>query len=179
MEALRPAEVFLHREQERAVARELGELPLRHVVELAVVGELVEEVRQPAVVRHGRHLQEDAARVGVLRDRLEGLELLEPQTEHRKFTTPAQTGWIRPDSGIVEAVIPADSHHLGQSPAAMQIGDEVIYRGRLVRLLGLEPMSVPDRRAQVEDRETGEPFAVAYDELEEPWPSSQGFDPAA
>jgi hypothetical protein len=61
----------------------------------------------------------------------------------------------------------------------MQIGDEVIYRGRLVRLLGLEPMSVPDRQAQVEDRETGEPFAVAYDELEEPRSSSQGFDPSA
>ena len=61
----------------------------------------------------------------------------------------------------------------------MQIGDEVIYRGRLVRLLGLEPMSVPNRRAQVEDRETGEFFAVAYDELEEPRPSWQGFDPAA
>ena len=61
----------------------------------------------------------------------------------------------------------------------MQIGDEVIYRGRLVRLLGLEPMSVPDRRARVEDREIGEPFDVAYDELEEARPSLQGFDPAA
>jgi len=61
----------------------------------------------------------------------------------------------------------------------MQIGDEVIYRGRLVRLLGLEPMSVPNRRAQVEDRETGELLAVAYDELEEPRPPWQGFYPAA
>ena len=61
----------------------------------------------------------------------------------------------------------------------MQIGDEVIYRGRLVRLLGIEPMSVPDRRAKVVDRETGVPFEVALDELEEPGPSPQGFDPAA
>ena len=61
----------------------------------------------------------------------------------------------------------------------MRIGEKVIHHGRVLVLLGHEPMSLPDRRAQVEDRETGEPFAVAYDELEEPRPSSQGFDPAA
>jgi len=65
----------------------------------------------------------------------------------------------------------------------MEIGDDVIYRGRVLVLLGHDPMSVPDRRAQVEDAETGERFDVLYDELE-PLPTSaqgfdQGFDPAA
>jgi len=48
----------------------------------------------------------------------------------------------------------------------MQIGDEVLFHGRILRLLGHEPMSVPDRRAQVEDPQTGERFEVPYDELE-------------
>ena len=61
----------------------------------------------------------------------------------------------------------------------MQIGEEVIYRGRVVRLLGHDPMSVPNRRAQVEDGETGRRFDVAYDELQEARPGPQGFDPAA
>jgi hypothetical protein len=61
----------------------------------------------------------------------------------------------------------------------MQIGDQVIYGGRVVRLLGHEPMSVPERRAQVEDAETGARFEVAYDELEEAPPEPRGFDPAA
>ena len=61
--------------------------------------------------------------------------------------------------------------------AAMQIGERVIYHGRVLVLCGLEPMSVPNRRAQVEDPVTGERFGVAYDELEELPP--QGFDPAA
>ena len=72
----------------------------------------------------------------------------------------------------------------GSSPtAAMEIGDDVIYRGRVLVLLGHDPMSVPDRHAQVEDPETGERFDVLYDELE-PLPASahgfdHGFDPAA
>ena len=48
----------------------------------------------------------------------------------------------------------------------MEIGDDVLYHGRTLRLLGHEPMSVPDRRAQVEDLATGERFDVPYDELE-------------
>jgi hypothetical protein len=76
----------------------------------------------------------------------------------------------------------------GHSPtAAMEIGDDVNYRGRVLVLLGHDPMSVPDRHAQVADRETGERFDVLYDELE-PLPASthgfdrgfdRGFDPAA
>ena len=57
----------------------------------------------------------------------------------------------------------------------MQIGDEVLFHGRNLRLLGHEPMSVPDRRAQVEDPATGERFDVPYDELE----PAGGFDTEA
>jgi hypothetical protein len=49
----------------------------------------------------------------------------------------------------------------------MEIGNEVLYCGRVVRLLGHDPMSVPDRRAQVLDLETGEELEVPYDALEE------------
>jgi hypothetical protein len=61
----------------------------------------------------------------------------------------------------------------------MQIGDRVTYHGSVLVLVGLEPMSVPNRRAQVEDPATGERFEVVYDELEELPPAPQGFDPAA
>lgn len=63
------------------------------------------------------------------------------------------------------------------STAAMQIGDEVIYHGRVLVLRGLEPMSVPLRRAEVEDPGTRERLVVPLDELEPAPPS--GFDPAA
>jgi hypothetical protein len=69
-----------------------------------------------------------------------------------------------------------DADLYGVTPsAAMEIGDKVIYRGRVLVLLGHDPMSVPDRRAQVEDPETGARFDVLYDELA----PAQGFDPAA
>jgi hypothetical protein len=61
----------------------------------------------------------------------------------------------------------------------MEIGDLVIFQGRTLRLLGHEPMSVPNRRAQVEDVMTGERFEVPYDELEEAPPDVRGFDPEA
>ena len=38
----------------------------------------------------------------------------------------------------------------------MEIGDLVIYLGRTCYLRGLEPMSVPERRADLEEVETGE-----------------------
>jgi hypothetical protein len=40
-------------------------------------------------------------------------------------------------------------------------------------------MSVPERRAQVEDPASGERFDVVYEELEEMPPAPQGSDPAA
>jgi hypothetical protein len=55
----------------------------------------------------------------------------------------------------------------------MRIGDNVIHHGRVLVLVGHDPMSVPDRRAQVLDPATGERFDVRYDELESP----EGFDP--
>jgi hypothetical protein len=48
----------------------------------------------------------------------------------------------------------------------VRIGDVVIYDGRRVVLLGVEPMSVPERSARVRDLETGEELDVPYDELE-------------
>ena len=38
----------------------------------------------------------------------------------------------------------------------VEIGDLVTYLDRAYVLRGLEPMSVPDRRAELEDPETGE-----------------------
>jgi hypothetical protein len=61
----------------------------------------------------------------------------------------------------------------------MEIGGNVTYHGRVLVLLGHDPMSVPERYAQVEDPETGERFEVAYDELEPVRADAQGFDPAA
>ena len=61
----------------------------------------------------------------------------------------------------------------------MEIGGNVTYHGRVLVLLGHDPMSVPERYAQVEDPETGERFQVAYDELEPVRADAQGFDPAA
>ena len=46
------------------------------------------------------------------------------------------------------------------STAAMNIGDLVLYQGRLYYLRGLDPMSVPDRRVILEDPETGDELAV-------------------
>jgi hypothetical protein len=61
----------------------------------------------------------------------------------------------------------------------MRIGDQVIHHGRVFVLLGHDPMSVTDRRAEVADPRTGEHLFVPYDELE-PGPSEpEGFTPAA
>jgi len=57
------------------------------------------------------------------------------------------------------------------STAAMNIGDLVLYLGRLYYLRGLDPMSVPDRRAILEDAETGEEVTAPVAELESPPPN--------
>ena len=46
--------------------------------------------------------------------------------------------------------------------AVMEIGDFVTYNGKSYVLRGLEPMSVPDRRAELEDPESGEPLSVPF-----------------
>ena len=47
----------------------------------------------------------------------------------------------------------------------MEIGDLVIYLGQTYVLRGLDPMSVPDRRAMLEHAQTGERRQVPYDEV--------------
>jgi len=49
----------------------------------------------------------------------------------------------------------------------MRIGDLVTYDGAVYVLRGLEPMSVPDRRAELEDPATGERLRVPLSEVEE------------
>jgi hypothetical protein len=61
----------------------------------------------------------------------------------------------------------------------MRIGDQVIYHGRVLVLLGHDPMSVTDRRAEVVDPKTGERLSVLFDELESASPEPEGFSPAA
>ncbi|HVA30444.1 MAG TPA: hypothetical protein VMU58_04175 [Gaiellaceae bacterium] len=61
----------------------------------------------------------------------------------------------------------------------MRIGEQVLYHGRVLVLLGHDPMSVPERRAEVEDPETGERLVVPLDELERAGPAPGGFDTAA
>jgi hypothetical protein len=48
----------------------------------------------------------------------------------------------------------------------VRIGEVVIWNGRRVMLLGVEPMSVPERRATVRELDTGEELQVPYEELE-------------
>ena len=49
----------------------------------------------------------------------------------------------------------------------MRIGDLVTYDGTQYVLRGLDPMSVPDRRAELEDPVTGERLRVPFADLEE------------
>jgi hypothetical protein len=49
----------------------------------------------------------------------------------------------------------------------MQIGDLVTYDGAVYVLRGLDPMSVPDRRAELEDPATGERVRVPLAEVED------------
>ena len=48
----------------------------------------------------------------------------------------------------------------------MNIGDLVFHQGRRYYLRGLDPMSVPDRRAMLEDAETGERHSAPVEEIE-------------
>jgi hypothetical protein len=47
----------------------------------------------------------------------------------------------------------------------MKIGDLVTYQGSVYVLRGLEPMSVPDRRAELEDPISGELVSAPLDEV--------------
>ncbi len=48
----------------------------------------------------------------------------------------------------------------------MKIGDPVLHQGRRYFLRGLDPMSVPNRRAMLEDAQTGEETTAPITELE-------------
>jgi hypothetical protein len=64
-------------------------------------------------------------------------------------------------TGIADHVGRADGSCGDLSSAAvMEIGDLVTYNGKSYVLRGLEPMSVPDRRAEIEDPENGERCSV-------------------
>ena len=49
----------------------------------------------------------------------------------------------------------------------MEIGSLVTYQGRAYYLRGLDPMSVSDRQAELEDAFTGARISVPLDEVEE------------
>ena len=49
----------------------------------------------------------------------------------------------------------------------MRIGDLVTYEGAVYVLRGLDPMSVPDRRVELEDPATGERVRVPLADVEE------------
>ena len=49
----------------------------------------------------------------------------------------------------------------------LRIGETLSFEGRIHRLQGLEPMSVPDRRAELEDVETGRRRWVAVARIEQ------------
>jgi hypothetical protein len=51
--------------------------------------------------------------------------------------------------------------------AEMRIGDLVTYDGAVYVLRGLDPMSVPDRLAELEDPATGERVRVPLSDVEE------------
>jgi hypothetical protein len=53
------------------------------------------------------------------------------------------------------------------SAAYMQLGSLVIHKGRPYYLRGLDPMSVSDRQAELEDAFTGARVSVPLDEVEE------------
>ena len=50
----------------------------------------------------------------------------------------------------------------------MELGSAVTYRGRVCVLRGLDPMSVDERRALLEDELTGDRFWVPLQDVEEP-----------
>jgi hypothetical protein len=49
----------------------------------------------------------------------------------------------------------------------MKIGELVTYQGCVYVLRGLDPMSVPDRHAELEDPSTGELLFVPFEEVSE------------
>ena len=57
----------------------------------------------------------------------------------------------------------------------LKIGDNVHYGGRVYVLRGMDPMSVPDREALLEDPSSGELVRVPFDEVH-PATEGRAFD---
>jgi hypothetical protein len=57
----------------------------------------------------------------------------------------------------------------------VNIGEKVVFDGRVYVLRGLDPMSVPNRRVQLEDPATGEVVEAPFEAVREPAAES-GFD---
>jgi hypothetical protein len=73
-------------------------------------------------------------------------------------------------AGIGDVPLGADCTCAARRPppsAVMEIGDFVTYEGKTYVLRGVEPMSVPDRRAEIEDPHSGERRSVPVVELSE------------
>lgn len=49
----------------------------------------------------------------------------------------------------------------------IRVGDDVTYRGRVLRVRGISPMSASPRRVLLEDDDTGEVIEVAVGDLED------------
>ena len=64
---------------------------------------------------------------------------------------------------MADRQIPADDV---SRTAAMKIGELVLHQGRRYYLRGLDPMSVPERQAFLEDASTGETRTAPVDEIE-------------
>ena len=50
----------------------------------------------------------------------------------------------------------------------VKIGDQVLFDGRVYVLRGMDPMSVPNRAALLEDAWTGELVRAPFDQVEPP-----------
>ena len=49
----------------------------------------------------------------------------------------------------------------------IRVGDDVTFRGRVLRIRGISPMSASPRRVLLEDAENGETLEVEIGELED------------
>jgi hypothetical protein len=54
----------------------------------------------------------------------------------------------------------------------MELGDLVIYCGRTCYLRGLEPMSLPERLADLEDATTGDRLSAPLEQVAPAWPDA-------
>jgi len=169
MNALRAADVVLQRKQEVRVAGDLRDRALRSLVELPVVTKRRDEGSKSAGLRHRGHAEAELLRLLILGHCFERFDVVQPEVDHVSATPPPPIG-IRAAStqgSFQMRLLPIHGPCArGGALRNMRIGDPVIYRGKRYVLRGLDPMSVPDRRADLEDSETGELIRAPFAELE-------------